>query len=187
MFIFNQKCVYTARSIFRNFIDRNDVEVKWFKLMDYQDDPYEPWPNPDGMPTEEDWTKLIQGYEYMDRRERWVARLYASEFFSEYDLEDLRKFVERWFKTDIQVQEVPLPLRFKDLKTRDGHTPYLFVSNPGNTISLEPLCYETPEDEDFDPCLLDCRGYINFDDTMLVKEPSKLQSQLRKYMRRLRN
>jgi len=163
MFIFNQKCVYTARSIFRNFIDRNDVEVKWFKLMDYQDDPYEPWPNPDGMPTEEDWTNLIADYPDLDRRERWIARLYASQFFSEYDLEDLRKLVEMYFHTAISVDELRLPLPFKDSEGGIACTPYLFISNPSNTISFYYDADEAEEMELDNLCECDFCGSVNID------------------------
>jgi hypothetical protein len=163
MFIFNRKCGYRAHSIFRNFIDKNDVEVDWFNLMDYQDDPYEPWPNPDGMPTEEDWAGLIADYPDLDRRERWIARIYASQFFSEYDLEDLRKLVRRYFKTSISLEKLPLPLAFKDANSGIVRTPYLFISNPRNTISL---CYDIDEAEEMElDNLFDCDfcGHVNID------------------------
>ena len=163
MFIFNSKCVYRARSIFRNFIDKNDVEVNWFKLMDYQDDPYFPWPNPDGMPTEEDWTNLIADYPDLDRRERWIARLYASQFFSEYDLEDLRKLVEMYFHTAISVDELRLPLPFKDSEGGIACTPYLFISNPSNTISFYYDADEAEEMELDNLCECDFCGSVNID------------------------
>ena len=69
--------VYRASSIFKNFVGDKAVKVEWFKLMEYQDDPYFPWTNPDDMPSEDDWSRLIADYRCLDRRERWIARLYC--------------------------------------------------------------------------------------------------------------
>ena len=168
MFYFNQKYVYSASSVFRKFMGKNDVKVDWFKLMDYQDDPYFPWPNPDGMPTEEDWNNLIADYPDLDRRERWIARLYASEFFFEYDLHDLEKLVKRCFKTTVSLEKIQLPLTFKDINSGFERTPYLLISNPSNTISL---CYDIDEAEEMElNNLFDCDfcGYVNIDDQRVV-------------------
>ena len=105
-----KECVYSASSVFRRFIGNTDVKVDWFKLMNYQDDPYFPWPNPDEMFSEEDWSNIIEGYMALDRRERWIARLYASQFFSEDDIGDLRTVVQRDFGATVSVKKVSLPI-----------------------------------------------------------------------------
>jgi hypothetical protein len=173
-------CVYSASSVFRNFIGNTDVNVDWFKLMNYQDDPYFPWPNPDEMFNEEDWNRLIAGYMALDRRERWIARLYASQFFSEDDIEDLRTVVQRDFGTTVSTEKVPLPLIFKDRKTRVQRTPYLFISTPSNTVTL---CPDFDEEEDFNFLVYDYCGYFSFDGERAVDVGIYLDD----YIRRLRN
>jgi hypothetical protein len=124
---------------------------------------YRPWPNPDEMPTEEDWAKLIADYMDLDRRERSIARLYASQFFLEYDLEDLTKLVKSYFRTTISVEKISVPLAFKDGNSGVERTPYLFISNPRNTFSLG---YDIDEAEEMElNNLFDCDfcGYIDVD------------------------
>jgi len=172
--------LYSASSIFHNFIGDTDVKVDWFKLMDYQDDPYFPWPNPDEMFGEEDWNRLIADYMALDRRERWVARLFVSQFFSEDDIEDLRNVVQRDFGTTISVGKVTLPLIFKDRESGVERTPYLFGSTPSNTITL---CPDFDEEEDFNLLIYDYCGYFNFDGEIAVD----IETHLEDYLRRLRN
>jgi hypothetical protein len=79
-----------ASSILRDFIDRNDVKVDWYALMFY--DEIVGW-NPfrvDDHLDEEYWSDLIEGYLRLDERERWKARHYASEFFTDFHVEKLK-------------------------------------------------------------------------------------------------
>jgi hypothetical protein len=177
------KIVYRAFSVLHSFLGKDAVKVEWFKLMEYQDDPYEPWPNPDDMPSEYDWSRLIADYTDLDRRERWIARLYSSQFFSKDDLEDLRKLVKKYFETSISVEKLHRPLVFKDINTGMERIPYLFISKPSNTFSL---CYDIDEAEEMElNNLFDCDfcGYVNIDGQRVAD----MESVAWEYSRRLRN
>ena len=96
--------VYRASSILKNFVGNNAVKVEWFDLVYYNDDPYLHYPEPNYMLSEDDWSRVIKGYRKLDRRERSVARIYAFEFFVEYQLEQLRAFTQRVFNADISLE-----------------------------------------------------------------------------------
>jgi hypothetical protein len=148
-------CMYSASSIFRNFIGHTDVKVNWFKLMKYNEDPNKV--DRDAMFCENYWSELISDYGALNKWERWIARLYASEFFSEDDLPILKELVERYFVTTISVEGRPLPLVFRDSSILVEATPYLFISDLSDTI---PLYYGAGGDKhyDFDYC-----GHVNVD------------------------
>ena len=83
-------------------------------------------------------------------------------------------------KTPVMAEEVSLPVRFKD-RTGKEQTPYLFISSPSNTIY-----FERDLDED-DRLFFELCGHLNLNNAALTERSENAQSQLRKYMRRLRN
>ena len=173
------KKVYGAYSILKDFAGTDDVKVDWYTMMDYYEDPDFPWF--DEWPNQEYWSKLVADYTELDKRERWKARHYVSEFFPEHFLEPMGSFVEEMLKTSVIVEEVFLPVRFKSRKTGKEQTPYLFISSPSNTI-----CFEPNMEEDDGP-FFDLCGHLNFGNAAPIEGADNVQSQLKKYMRRLRN
>jgi hypothetical protein len=171
--------VYRAYSILKSFTRTGDVKVDWFKMLEYFEDQNFPWF--DEWPYQEYWSELVAGYMNLDKRERWKARHYVSEFFPEGFLECLRSFVEDRLKTAVLVEGVSLPLRFKSRKNGKEQLPYLFISNPSNSIYFEP------DFRDEDGLFFELCGHLNLNNAALTEGSENAQSQLRKYIRRLRN
>jgi hypothetical protein len=172
--------VYSAYSILKGFRGTDDVKVDWFKMIHYYEDPYD-YPPFDEWLNDQYWSELVAGYMRLDKRARWKARHYVSEFFPEHFLKCLRSFVEDRLRTSVFVEEVSLPLRFKNRKTGKEQTPYLFISSPNNTIIFEP------DLEEDDGLFFELCGHLNFGNAAPIEGAGNVRSQLRKYMRRLRN
>jgi hypothetical protein len=117
----------------------------------------------------------------LDKRARWKARHYVSEFFPEHFLECLRSVVEDRLRTSVFVKEVSLPVRFRDRRGGKEQTPYLFISSPNNTIYFEP------DLEEDDGLFFELCGHFTFSNSMPIEGPDNAQSQLEDYMNRLRN
>jgi hypothetical protein len=167
--------LYRASSILRDFIDRNDVKVDWYALMFY--DEIVGW-NPfrvDDHLDEEYWSDLIEGYLRLDERERWKARHYASEFFTDFHVEKLKAVIEKRFISPLVIEEVAVPIQFKNGKDGNEPTPHLFVSDGNNTIFLKD-----------DGLFCDVCGHLNFNNGVPTQGIPDLRSELRKYMRRIR-
>ena len=68
-----------------------------------------------------------------------------------------------YFHTAISVDELRLPLPFKDSEGGIACTPYLFISNPSNTISFYYDADEAEEMELDNLCECDFCGSVNID------------------------
>jgi hypothetical protein len=167
--------LYRAYSILKDFMDRESVRVDWYTLMYY--DEIVGW-NPfrtDDQLDEEYWSDLIAGYLRLNERERWKARHYASEFFTDFHLEKLKSCIEKRFRTSLVVEEVAVPVQFKNGKAGKEPTPQLFASDPNNTIFLKD-----------DDLFCDVCGHLNFDNGVPTQGIVDLESQLKKYLRRIK-
>jgi hypothetical protein len=174
------KKVYRAHSILKGFTGTDDVRVDWFKMMHYYEDPYD-YPPFDEWLNDEYWRNLVAGYMRLDKRERWKARHYVSEFFPEHFLECLRSVVEDRLRASVFVNEISLPVGFRTRKDGKEQTPYLFISSPDNTIIFEP------DLEEEDGLFFDLCGHLNFGNAAPIEGADNVQSQLRQYMERVRN